>query len=173
MTDSASPQISFRPITDDDLPFLRELYASTREQEMAVVPWTDDEKQAFLGQQFHAQHTFYQDQFSDAEFSLVLLNGEPGGRLYLDRREDEIRVIDIALTPEHRGKGLGGKLMRNVLDEAGSDGKAVRIHVERNNPALRLYDRLGFEHVEDQGPYLLMEWRPGGDAESDQVNTAS
>lgn len=165
--------IDFRPITDDDLPFLRRLYGSTREQEMAVVPWTEEQKEDFLDQQFHAQHTFYQDQFSDAEFSLVLVDGEPAGRLYLDRREDEIRVIDIALSPEHRGQGLGGRLMRDVMDEAGGESKAVRIHVERNNPALRFYDRLGFQYVEDQGPYFLMEWTPGDGGDADQVKTAS
>ena len=84
----------------------------------------------------------------------------PIGRLYIDRSEDEIRLIDIALLPEHRGKGIGGSLMRQTLDEARLAGKPVRIHVEHNNPARRLYDRLGFRPVEDQGVYDLLEWRP-------------
>lgn len=160
LTDLSRRNLSRRPITDADLPFLEKLYGSTRALEMAVVPWSFEEKQAFLAQQFHAQHVFYQEHFSAAAFDLLLLHGEPAGRLYLDRREDEIRVIDIALLPEHRGKGLGEALMRGVLEEAGSQGKMVRIHVERNNPAMRLYDRLGFRRIEDQGVYHLMEWRP-------------
>ena len=87
-------------------------------------------------------------------------HGEPIGRLYLDRREDELRLIDIALLPEFRGRGLGGSLMRGVLDEAREADKLVRIHVEQNNPAMRLYEWLGFEKIEDQGVYWLMEWRP-------------
>ena len=152
--------ISFRPITDADLAFLAELYASTRADEMASVPWSQEEKDSFLKMQFDAQHTFYSEQFPDASFDLVLENGEPIGRLYIDRREEEHRLIDIALLPEHRGKGLGGRLMDDVLADAAGAGKMVRIHVEQNNPAMRLYKRLGFRKIEDQGVYDLMEWRP-------------
>ncbi len=158
--------LTFRPITEADRPFLRELYASTRAEEVAVVPWSDEEKQAFLLQQFEAQHRFYQEQFPDASFDLVLEDGTPIGRLYLDRRDDEHRVIDIALVPEKRGAGLGRRLMRDVLDEAAGNGKKVRIHVEQNNPAMRLYERLGFSRVEDQGVYWLMEWAPAVVAEA-------
>lgn len=153
-------EITFRPIQDDDREFLARLYASTREEELSVTPWSDEEKAAFLRQQFEAQHTFYMEQFTEAELSIVLLDGEPAGRLYIDRREDEIRLIDIALMPEHRGQGIGGRLMEDLLDEGREAGLPVRIHVERFNPALRLYQRLGFEQVEDQGPYYLMEWQP-------------
>ena len=153
-------EIEYRPILPADEPFLERLYASTRADEMAVVPWGEAEKAKFLSQQFHAQHTFYQQQFGDAEFLVIERRGESIGRLYLDRRVDEHRLIDIALLPSERGKGLGGALMRDVLAEAEAAGKAVRIHVERNNPAMRLYDRLGFRNIEDQGPYYLMEWRP-------------
>ena len=83
---------------------------------------------------------------------------EPIGRLYVDRRTEEIRIIDIALLPEYRGKGVGSKLIRALLDEAEQERMPVRIHVERFNPALRLYRRLGFKVVEDEGVYYLMEW---------------
>ena len=127
---------------------------------MAQVPWTDEQKAEFLRFQFEAQTKFYAENFPRAEFQIVELAGKPIGRLYLDRREDEHRLIDIALLPEHRGSGIGGGLMRDVLDEAAAVGKMVRIHVEANNPAMRLYLRLGFEMVEEQGVYHLMEWRP-------------
>ncbi len=157
-------RIEFRDITDDDLPFLRRLYRTTREDEMAQVPWSESEKQAFLEQQFAFQHDYYTKNFGKASFQLVLLDGEPAGRLYLDRRDDEIRLIDIALLPEHRGQGIGGGLMRDVLAEGRRSGLPVRIHVEQNNPALRLYRRLGFERVGDVGIYYLMEWHPNGGA---------
>ncbi len=153
-------EISFRPIRPDDEAFLLRLYSSTRQDEMAMLDWPQEEKETFLRQQFEAQHKYYQSSFKKAVFEVVLLAGEPAGRLYMDRREDEHRLIDIALLPEHRGKGLGGKLMADILAEAQKVGKPVRIHVERNNPAMHLYHRLGFENIEDQGVYYLMEWRP-------------
>ena len=158
--------ITTRPITEADQAFLRELYASTRAQEMAMVPWSPEEKHAFLSLQFEAQHKFYMEQFPDARFDLLLEGGKPVGRLYLDVRDEEHRLIDIALLPEYRGRGLGRRLMQDVLDEAAQEGKLVRIHVEQNNPAMRLYDRLGFRKIEDQGVYDLMEWRPEAQAAS-------
>jgi ribosomal protein S18 acetylase RimI-like enzyme len=167
MTPTSDPlaEVTFRPIRDADEPFLSRLYASTRQEELAVTDWSEERKAAFLEQQFQAQHTFYREQFTDAEFSIVELRGKPAGRLYLDRRDDEIRLIDIALLPEHRNRGIGGALMRRVLAEGEERGLPVRIHVERFNPALRLYRRLGFRRVEEQGPYFLMEWAPAAAGE--------
>ncbi len=152
--------VELRPIVPADREFLFRLYASTREGEMALLDWSESEKEAFLRMQFDAQHSYYVEQFPAARLDVVLRGGEPIGRLYVDRREDEIRLIDIALMPEHRGAGVGGAMMRELLAEAREAGKPVRIHVERFNPAMRLYRRLGFERLEEQGVYELMEWRP-------------
>ena len=152
--------ITFRPITPADEPFLCRLYASTREDELSVVPWSDTEKETFLTMQFNAQHKFYQEQFKQADFDLILLDGEPIGRLYLDCREDEFRIIDIALLPEYRRRGIGSKLLKKILKDAETAVLPVRIHVEHNNPALNLYNRLGFRQIEDKGVYLLMERVP-------------
>ncbi|MCP4379319.1 MAG: GNAT family N-acetyltransferase [bacterium] len=159
-------QVAFRPITANDQDFLCRLYASTRQDEMAVVPWSEAEKEAFLNFQFTAQHKYYQEHFTQAAFDLILLNTEPIGRLYLDHRTEEFHIIDIALLPQYRGQGLGSKLMANILTEAETVGLPVRIHVEKNNPALRLYRRLGFTEIgDDEGVYYLMEWQPGSDIE--------
>lgn len=152
--------VTLRPMTDADLPFLHQVYAGTRADELAQTAWSHEEKQAFLDLQFQAQHSHYQKHFPEASYQIIEQVGEPIGRLYLDRRPEELRIIDIALLPEERGGGIGGALMRRILDEAALVGKPVRIHVERNNPAMRLYDRLGFCKVEDQGVYWLMEWLP-------------
>jgi ribosomal protein S18 acetylase RimI-like enzyme len=152
-------QTTLRPVTFEDESFLYQLYATTRSEEMAVVPWNEAQKEAFLRMQFQAQTTFYAEQFPNAAFLVVLREGKPAGRLYVDRRADEIRLLDIALLPEHRGAGLGTALLRDLTAEAASAGKPLRIHVERYNPALRLYLRLGFRLLEDQGIYYLMEWR--------------
>ncbi len=128
------------------------------------MPWTPAQKAAFLRQQFQAQHAFYQEQYAGARFEVILLDGEPVGRVYVDRRDDEVRIVDIALLPEHRGAGIGSGILRSLLAEAAAAGKPVRIHVERHNPALRLYERLGFVRLADTGVYYLMERTPGGRA---------
>jgi ribosomal protein S18 acetylase RimI-like enzyme len=140
--------------------FLYRVYASTREDEMAALDWTGTQKDTFLQMQFHAQHTHYQEYFGDASFDLILLDGEPVGRLYLHRRKDEIRIIDIALLTKYRGQGIGSALMRDILDQATQVDLPVRIHVEQYNPALGLYHRLGFREIGEEGVYWLMEWKP-------------
>ncbi len=152
--------LTLRPATDDDLPFLCELYSSTRQEELAAVPWTEEEKRAFLKMQFEAQHVYYRQQFPQASFDVIVREGRAIGRLYVDRRSDEIRLVDIALTPEFRNRGIGGRLLDELLKEARRIGKPVRIHVEKFNPALRLYQRLGFRQLRDSGVYWLMEWKP-------------
>ena len=152
--------LSFRQIQDSDLPFLERLYASTRQEELAtIVDWSAEMKQAFLQQQFQAQHAFYSTQYKAPDFRLILHEEQPIGRLYLDRRRDEIRIVDISLLPEYRRKGLGEQLLREVMAEAASSGRAVRIHVEIFNPARRLYNRLGFQQINDAGVYHLLEWK--------------
>lgn len=158
---SKSLDLKLRPVVAADQDFLLDVYAATRADEMAMVPWSEEQKREFVDMQFRAQDTFYHDQSKDAAFQIVELDGRPIGRLYVDRRPDELRVIDIAILTDQRGKGIGGMLMQDVLDEAAIVGKKVRIHVERNNPAMRLYERLGFIKVEDQSVYWLMEWAPG------------
>jgi ribosomal protein S18 acetylase RimI-like enzyme len=156
----SSASIAFRPIENADQGFLYRLYASTRQEELSVLDWTEAQKRDFLRTQFRAQHTYYMAQFASARFDLILLDGEPIGRLYLDRRKDEHRIIDIALLPEFRNRGIGGGLLRDILAEAQSAGLPVRIHVEQFNPALRLYRRMGFSETGENGPYYLMEWQP-------------
>ena len=151
--------IAFRPIRPEDAGFLYEVYASTRQDEMAVLPWEPSQKEAFLRMQFKAQHEYYQEHYPGDSFQVILLDGRPIGRLYLGRWEQEFRVIDIALLPAYRNRGIGSALMHDILKEAGQAGKPVRIHVEKTNPALRLYGRLGFSKIEDKGVYDLMEWR--------------
>ncbi len=152
--------VSFRAFQDADLPFLQSVYRSTREHELSLVLWTEQEKTRFIEQQFGAQHAYYQEHFKDASFDLVLIHGERAGRLYLDERVDEIRIVDIALLPEFRGAGWGSKILSEIQRIAKIKGKSVGIHVEKNNPAMTLYLRLGFENREDKGVYQFMVWEP-------------
>jgi GNAT superfamily N-acetyltransferase len=153
--------VSLRPIREEDMEILFRLYASTRADEMAMVAdWTDEQKEAFLRMQFQAQHAWYQEHYIGAQFDLLLVDGVPAGRLYVHRREAEIRLMDISLLPEFRGSGVGTKLLHELMSEAAAAGKPLTIHVEKYNPAMRLYLRLGFKPIDDRGPYDLMEWRP-------------
>jgi ribosomal protein S18 acetylase RimI-like enzyme len=157
-TRAAEAGLTFRPIADADLAFLAQLYASTRTEELAVTPWTDAERAAFLDMQFRAQHTHYQRNYPQADWLVTMRGDEAIGRLYIDRWPREHCIIDIAFLPEHRRHGLGAALLADLLDEAAAAGKAVTIHVEKFNPAMRLYRRLGFKTEEEHGVYDLMRW---------------
>jgi ribosomal protein S18 acetylase RimI-like enzyme len=152
--------LALRAAVPEDRELLLAIYASTRAEELAVTSWPDETKAAFLAQQFEAQDTHYRAHFPDASFDVVLVDGEPAGRLYVDRREDEILLVDIALLPAFRGHGAGGELLRGVIAEADEAGKPVSIHVEHGNRALSLYERHGFERAADHGIYLLLRRQP-------------
>jgi GNAT superfamily N-acetyltransferase len=147
-----------RTATAMDRDLLLQIYASTRQDEMDVVDWSDEEKATFLFHQFTAQDLYYREEFPDCTFEIIVVEEEDAGRLYVDRRDDEIRIVDIALLPPVRGKGVGTELMQSILDEASTAELVVRIHVEEYNPAQSLYRRLGFRELENVGTYILMEW---------------
>jgi ribosomal protein S18 acetylase RimI-like enzyme len=168
---AAALGLNFRPIGDADLPFLARLYATTRAYEMTLVPWSEAEKAAFVDMQFRAQHLHYQRHYADAQFLVIERAGEPAGRLYLHRGTREHCIVDIAFLPQHCGQGLGTAVLTDVLAGAAAAGTSVTIHVEKNNPALRLYLRLGFAAVEDKGIYVQMR-RAAPAAISSQVKTA-
>ncbi len=155
---SAAMQISYREERESDFPFLIALYRSTREAELARTSWSEAEKQAFIEMQFQAQHQHYRTHYPDALWLIVERQGEPVGRLYLERWSHEHRIIDIALVPEARARGIGSAILQDLMDEAAANSKAVGIHVEKENPAMSLYRRLGFRKREDKGVYDLLIW---------------
>lgn len=151
---------ALRPEADDDIPFLMRLYASTREDEFKGVQWSAEQKQAFLESQFHAQRRHYLTYFDGCAFDVLQHHGVAVGRLYLDERPTRLHIIDIALLPEWRGCGTGTAILRALQAAGRASGKSVGIMVEMFNPALRLYQRLGFTAVADHGVYLEMAWVP-------------
>jgi len=160
--------IALRPALPDDRDLLLAVYAATRADELAVVPWSDAEKAAFIAMQFEAQDRSYREAYPEGEFLVVVHGDIPAGRLYLVLIGDEIRVVDIALLPEHRGLGIGSALLSSVISAAEETGAAVSLHVETWSAARRLYERLGFRSVEVRGFYELMRRDATG-----QLNTAS
>jgi len=151
-------KITLRTIEPSDEAFLYDVYASTRMEELALVEWTEVQKAEFLRMQFAAQQHHYTEHYSDTTFQIILAAARPAGRLYVARWPEELRIMDIALLPEYRNAGIGTALLQALLVEAAAAGKCVSIHVERFNPALRLYERLGFAPIADRGVYLLLEW---------------
>jgi len=160
LTTADGRPITLRPAGDVDREFLLRVYASTREAELAQVTWAPGAKEAFLRMQFATQDAYFRGQFPECEFLVVQVAGRDAGRLSVHRRDDEFSLVDLALLPEARGQGAGTAILRTLLAEAVAAGKPLTLHVERSNPALRLYEREGFRQVEDKGVYLFLEWRP-------------
>lgn len=154
--------VALRPVSPADESFLLRLYASTRADELALVDWSEPEKEAFVRHQFDAQSRHYAQHYPTATHDVILIDGEQAGRLYVERWSHEIRIVDISLLPVHRDRGVGAELLRGVQEEGAASGRAVSIHVERFNPARRLYARLGFQLVEEGQVHQLMRWSPEG-----------
>ena len=150
--------VHLRPATDDDREFLMGLYGSVRAEELAMVTWEEGQREAFVRMQFDAQDTEYRRINPNGTFDVIELQGRPVGRLYVDRRPAEIRIVDISLLPEFRGAGIGGGLLDDLMREAAASGRRLTIHVEITNRAESLYTRLGFVEAARQGPYRRMEW---------------
>lgn len=154
-------QIRFRPIQAEDEGLLRKIYASTRMEELAQVDWPQEQKDAFLNQQFLAQHDYYLKVYPDAFYWIIILGEQAVGRLYLHHGDTSHRIIDIALLPEFRNQGIGAFILQRIIKEAFAEGKSVSIHVEHFNPALHLYERIGFKHIDTfNSVYYLMECTP-------------
>jgi ribosomal protein S18 acetylase RimI-like enzyme len=150
--------ITLRPADLNDEALLYQLYAGARAEEVGAWGWDSAQQEAFLSLQFRAQQAHYSE-YPNADHRIILANGRPIGRLFVSELEDEFRLVDIALLPEHRNAGIGRTLIRKLLDQARLSGKAVRLHVEKTNRAQRLYERLGFAEIGDAGSHLFMEWR--------------
>ncbi len=158
--DLAGILVSLRPVADRDRDFLAAVYASTREEELANVPWTPEQKRAFVAHQFAAQDAAYTANYPGASRLVIVADGAEVGRLYLHPRAGEIRIMDIAFLPAARGRGIGTAVLQRVLAEGARSGRFVSIHVESFNPARALYERLGFQLAEAGPVYLRLEWRP-------------
>lgn len=152
--------IALRPVRPEDESFLYDVYASTRLEELAPLGWTDAQREAFLRMQFALQQQSYRVDFPAADFQIILWHERPIGRLYVERRPDEIWGIDLALLPEYRQAGIGTAILQDLLAEAARVGKPFRLHVVKSNRARRLYERLGFTTRGEDDVYLLMEWSP-------------
>lgn len=157
---SQSPNVTLRPVGADDYDFLVEVYGSTRAEEMALVPWTTEQQQAFVRMQFAAQQDHYTKTYPTASHDIIMSDDRPVGRLYVARLDQEIRIVDITLLPAERNAGIGSYLISQLLDEASRAGKVTRIFVEEFNPSRSLFERLNFSPSEQHGIHLLLQCNP-------------
>ena len=148
------------PVSSSDEPFLVELYSSTRAGEMTLVPWSSEQKQAFLQMQFEAQNLYYRERYPNASFDLIKLNDSPVGRLYVAELADEIRIIDLTFLPAHFNPQVFEALIEEILQKAAQVGKPVRIYLENYSPQTEIFVRLGFQKIGEHGIYLLWQHEP-------------
>jgi ribosomal protein S18 acetylase RimI-like enzyme len=151
-----TPQL--RPMLNADLPFLLSLYASTRARELAALNWSDEQQKFFINSQFQLQHHYYQQQFHSAQFHVITAANRDVGRLYYGWEGNDLRLIDIALLPEYQSQGIGGELMRKLMQEVSAADGSLLLHVELNNPARTWYLHLGFIAGTDDGVYQKLTW---------------
>ncbi len=160
-------RLTFRPAGEDDEPFLRQVFDSTRDHLIQLVDWDAGRESAFLAMQYLAQSSHYRRAFAGSSYDVIELDGRPVGRIFVYRGPEDIRVVDVGLLPQHRGRGIGGAVLMAVMAEAAESARPVRLQTEPSNRALRLYERLGFVRVGTTGMHVDMEWMPGP-ARSDQ-----
>lgn len=152
--------LSYRPGAPEDEPFLLELYAESRAEEMAQIPWPDEQKRAFLQTQAGARRQHYDAYYPSNQHLIVLRGDGPVGHLWFDRKEERIHILDIAIHTRYCNEGIGTAVMKGLQAEAAESGKAVTIYVESYSCSLPFFVRLGFEQVDQTGAHLLLQWRP-------------
>jgi GNAT superfamily N-acetyltransferase len=161
--------LTLRRVTLDDDEFLLSIYDSTRAEELDQAQWAEGQREAFLKWQFDLQRREYDARFPDAQYDVILIDGEPAGRIWIGRTDEEIRLLDIAILPAFQNRGAGTILLRRLIDEAKTTGKRLRHMVfVLNNDAHRFYERLGFVEIEDMGGYKHMEFKSGSQVTGDR-----
>ena len=158
--------ISLRAYRPDDQDFLFQLYSGTRMHEIAGFGWPPAQQEAFLRMQFNAQQRWYDSAYAGAEQQIVERDGQPIGRLLVLwenalQEKDSALLVDISLLAEHRGQGIGGRLVNDLIEKCSRRGIMLKLQVLQTNPALRLYERLGFVRTGEDQMYIQMERRPG------------
>ena len=154
MVENEEANLSLREATPEDEPFLLEVYASTRLEELEGFGWSDEQKQAFIKMQFLARERVY----PRVDNRIILFEGKPVGRILVDRSDELILLRDIALLTEFRNAKIGSRLLHDLMNEATAAGKPIQLHVLASSPAVRFYERLGFRQTGGDGTYLEMEW---------------
>ena len=151
-------RVALREAEESDKPFLISVYGTTREAELAMVPWSDEQRAAFVAMQYTAQADHYQRNYPESRQLVIYLDDQPVGRLYINRGPEEIRILDITVVPSFGGRGIGDYLIGELQGEARSAGKPLTIYVESYNPTMPFFEKRGFAPMGQQGAHILMGW---------------
>ena len=136
------------------------MFKSSRGEDLRELGWDEDRIGEFLGMQFEAQQRLDQNEYQRADEQIVLYEQQSAGRLMVERRDHEIRCVEVALLPAHRNTGIGTFLIRQLQDEARLANKPLRLGVIRFSRAVSLFERLGFVRTSETGTHFQMEWLP-------------
>lgn len=159
---SDDTDIRLRPATDDDAAVLVSIYEASREIELAMVPWDAEQKRAFAQLQLTAQTAHYREHYPEAAHSIIEIDGEPAGRLYVNRGPEQIAILDITVLPDFRRRGIASRIVRALQHEAGSE-RSLRVFVESFNPgSIAFFSAHGFVPVGEEGVNIRYEWRRAG-----------
>ena len=152
--------IKLRPVEEKDTAFIEAVYRTTREVELNFTNWSEHQKNAFISMQSTAQLAEYKTKFPGARFQVIIYNKKNAGRFFTGENETEIRLLDITLLPQFRGKGIGTDLLQQLKERSNNIQKKISLHVEATNPILKLYQRLGFIYIKNNGRHYYMERQP-------------
>jgi len=152
--------IQLRPVEEKDTAFIEAVYRTTREAELNLTNWSEHQKNAFISMQAAAQHAEYKAKFPNVKFQVIIYNKKSAGRFYTAENENEIRLMEMTILPEFRGKGIAKELLQQSIERSNKIQKKLSCHVEASNPILKFYQRLGFVHLKNNGRYFYMEREP-------------
>jgi GNAT superfamily N-acetyltransferase len=152
--------MDLRDAQADDLPFLFSLYCDVRREEVAAWGWPASQQDSFLRMQFEAQRRSYQAAYPDAIHHIVCLDGAAIGHRLAASALGGMHLVDIALLAAHRNRGIGRRLIRELMDQCEARRSDLRLNVLRGNPALRLYLRMGFIETGADAMYIQLAWTP-------------
>jgi len=156
--EARAARVHLRAAGAGDLHFLMQVYGAGRQEEMAAWGLTEEQRLAFVKMQFQARRAGYQAAYPTAGESIILEGAVPVGSTIVFRGQTEIRLVDLSLLPQHRNRGIGSQLIAGLIAEAAQSGVRLRLMVVSDNPAMRLYRRLGFVPIGERYPYVEMEY---------------
>jgi ribosomal protein S18 acetylase RimI-like enzyme len=139
--------VKLRPTTAEDAEFLYQLLKTTM-REYVDQTWSWDEDW---------QRSYFEMRFDPAKNKIIVLDNRDIGVIATEKSEDEIVLSSLYILPEYQGRGIGTRLIKELLARAFRDGLAVGLRVLKVNPARRLYERLGFVVVEEAETHYYMK----------------
>ncbi len=150
--------VRLRPSTPDDEPFLFSAFCAARCGDFIAAGCTGDHLDLILRMQFRVQQQAYQSRYPESAPDIILATDQQVGTWWVAETADEHRIVDIAILPEFRGKGIGSALVIRLIEKARQTGKPVRSSIAKSNGrSVSFHAHLGFQICGDDGVYIQMQ----------------